>query len=74
MTEAAARGTSATGARLTLTPALREPLPAARASAAHRRRRALERLPGGGPGEGHRPDVAALLVDHDERAAVTRLL
>ena len=68
------RGTSATGARLTFTPASRSPRPGGARDAAHRRRRALERLPRAGPDVLHRPDVAALLVDHDERPAVTGLL
>ncbi len=42
--------------------------------AAHVRRRALERLPCARPYVLHRADVAALLVDHDERPAVPRLL
>ena len=72
MTEPA-RGTSATGARFTFTPASRSPRPVERAA---------RRTSAGAPWKGwlaarphvlHRADVAALLVDHDERPAVTGL-
>ena len=66
-------GTSATGARFTLTPAPRSCRAAARAAVPHRRRAiALKRLARQRTGAAHGADVAALLVDHHQRAAVAR--
>ena len=60
------RGTSATGARFTWIPAARSCRPARGGRAPDAARRALERLARGRPRVGDRPNVAALLVDHDE--------